>query len=327
MANILLYKVQEYTDSYKKVFKGVYDDFKNKSFSEYKFELEPLEYNDFTKCVKDGLIKCLMLLEDEIPTAFMVYTTEISECLELNLIHCLGEENIAMKRKLLMEKFLEVNADMLKQKVTTYPMLGNQETFATEITNYGFKLVCLAVVRFIFKNAASHQILEAYKPGFLPSDYTVTSWNNSYYERGIEIINSAFKTASDALFDTRFLTKEGSKDILDKLVTDIYGTFLPDCTSVLLYKGNPVGICFANITGGKIGNIPLVGIEHDHRYKGFGEILLHNTLTKILSKHSKRLEEVNASVETDNYPAVRMYRKLGFKEDYCYPQAYRPIED
>ena len=150
MANILLYKVCEYTEEYKKVFRGVYEDFRSKSFSDYKFELEPLEYEDFINAVNEGLIKCLILLEDEVPTAFMVYTTEISEALELNIIHCLGEEEVNLKRKLLMERYLELNKDMLKEKVTTYPMLGSQSTFVEEITNYGFKLVGLAVVRFMF---------------------------------------------------------------------------------------------------------------------------------------------------------------------------------
>lgn len=69
MSETLTYKVQKYSDDYKNIFKGVYNDFKNRAFSEYKFELEPLEYEDFTVSVKEGLIDCLILFEDEIPTA------------------------------------------------------------------------------------------------------------------------------------------------------------------------------------------------------------------------------------------------------------------
>ena len=326
MAETLAYKVGKYSDDIKNIFKGVYNDFKNKAYSDYKFELEPLEYDDFIASLKEGLIDCLILFEDEIPTAFMVYTTEISEALELNLIHCLGGEELNLKRKLLMERYLELNKDMLKEKVTTYPMLGSQSAFVEEITNYGFKLVGLAVVRFMFANQSSVDIFKSYTPKPLPHGYTIGPWKDIYFNKSVNIINDAFKHTSDALFDTRFLSKEGCKDIIDKLVTGIYGTFLPDCTSVLLYKNEPVGICFANITGGKIGNIPLVGLVHKHRYKGFGETLLHNTLKIALENHADTLSELNASTETDNYPAIRMYRRLGFKEDYCYPQAYRPIE-
>ena len=33
-------------------------------------------------------------------------------------------------------------------------------------------------------------------------------------------------------------------------------------------------------------------------------------------------EKDNVTTETNNYKALKMYRKIGFKEDYCYPQAY-----
>ena len=325
MPEILSYKVQEYTDEIKNIFRGVYNDFKSKAYSEYKFELEPLDYEEFTASVNEGLIKCLILLEDEIPTAFMVYTTEISEALELNMIHCIGDEKLNEKRKLLMEKFLEVNKELLKEKVVTYPMLGSQEQFTPEITKYGFKLIGLAVERFEFGNIKSIEIFKAYKQRALPEDYKIVKWDEKYSEDIINIINTSFKETSDALFDPRFLSSEGSRDILTKIVTGIYGKFLPDCTSVLLYKDKPVGICFANITAGRIANVPIIGMGKEHCSKGLGEAMLYNTVKSLTDKHLSMLSEVNASTETDNYPALKMYRRLGFKEDYYYTQAYRPI--
>ena len=325
MPEILSYKVQEYTDEIKNIFRGVYNDFKSKAYSEYKFELEPLDYEEFTASVNEGLIKCLILLEDEIPTAFMVYTTEISEALELNMIHCIGDEKLNEKRKLLMEKFLEVNKELLKEKVVTYPMLGSQEQFTPEITKYGFKLIGLAVERFEFGNIKSIEIFKAYKQRTLPEDYKIVKWDEKDSEDIINIINTSFKETSDALFDPRFLSSEGSRDILTKIVTGIYGRFLPDCTSVLLYKDKPVGICFANITAGRIANVPIIGMGKEHCSKGLGEAMLYNTVKSLTDKHLSMLSEVNASTETDNYPALKMYRRLGFKEDYYYTQAYKPI--
>ena len=54
MAETLTYKVQKYTEDIKNIFKGVYNDFKNKAYSEYKFELEP-EYLNFTNEFRDWL--------------------------------------------------------------------------------------------------------------------------------------------------------------------------------------------------------------------------------------------------------------------------------
>lgn len=325
MSETLTYKVQKYSDEYKNIFKGVYNDFKKRAFSEYKFELEPLEYEDFTVSVKEGLIDCLILFEDEIPTAFMVYTTEISEALELNIIHCLGEEDLNAKRKLLMDNFMSENKEIMKEKVVTYPMLGSQEAFTPEITNYDFKLIGLAVERFNFDNIKSIEIFKRYTQSELPEGYEITDWDAKYCDEIINVINTSFKNTSDALFDPRFLSKEGSTDILNKIVAGVYGKFLPDCTSVLLYKKKPVGLCFTNITAGRIANIPLIGMNKEHCSKGLGEALLYNSMTKLFAIYGDALSEVNASTETDNYPALKMYRRLGFKEDYYYPQAYRPV--
>lgn len=326
MAETLTYKIQEYTDDIKNIFKGVYNDFKNKAYSDYKFELEPLEYDDFCLSVNNGLIKCLVLLEEEIPTAFMVYTTEISEALELNMIHCLGEENLNDKRKLLMDKFMENNRALLKEKVVTYPMLGAQDQFTPEITKYGFKLVGLAVERFELSNLHSVQIFKNFTPRPLPEGYKITQWDAKYCDEIINVINTAFKNTSDALFDPRFSSKEGCTDILNKIVTGVYGKFLPDCTSVLLQNDKPVGICFTNITAGRIANIPLIGMGAEHCSKGLGEAMLHSSMNRLITNYINQLSELNASTETDNYPALKMYRRLGFKEDYYYPQAYRPAK-
>lgn len=326
MTETLQYIVQEYSDEFKNIFKGVYNDFKTKAYSEYKFELEPLEFEDFVSSVNADLIKCIVLFEDSIPTAFMVYTTEISEALELNIIHCIGNENRNAKRKILMNKFMEINSELVKEKVVTFPMLGTQDEFTPEITNYGFKLVGLAVERFMLHDEASQAIFKKFKPLPMLDGYKITSWEAKYCDEMVNVINTAFKDTSDAMFDPRFASKEGSMDILNKIVTSVYGKFLPECTSVLLFNKKPVGICFANITAGKIANIPLIGMGGEHCSKGLGLSLLHSTMKKLLSNQSQSLSEINASTETDNYPALKMYRRLGFKEDYYYPQAFRPIQ-
>ena len=101
------YEVELLSGSTYKIFAGVYNDFKAKAVSEYKFELEPLPYEEFIDAVEKKYMQCIILKENEIPTAFLVYTTSISESIELNLVHCLGTEDEIAKVKLLIEKFLE----------------------------------------------------------------------------------------------------------------------------------------------------------------------------------------------------------------------------
>ena len=150
MANIMVYKTEHLKPEQYKIFAGVYNDFMSKAISEYKFELPPLTCEEFCKAVEDELFQCIVLTEDNIPTAFLAATTVISDGIELNIIHCLGEENIIPKKKVLLERFLSDNRELIEQKTTTYPMLGKQDDFVCDITHYGFKLIGLAVERFHF---------------------------------------------------------------------------------------------------------------------------------------------------------------------------------
>jgi len=174
-------------------------------------------------------------------------------------------------------------------------------------------------------NASSERILENMKLPEKPDRYKVVGYNDSYKEDAIRIIHESFKETQDAIYDTRYKTVEGVTDIINKVTENIYGDFLPEATSVLLYDDKPCGFAFANITGNKIANIPLVAIEKNHRGNGFSSLLLNRTIKTMVDwtkLGQKELYEVNVTTETNNYKALKMYRKTGFREDYCYPQAY-----
>ena len=311
-----------------KIFGGVYNDFRSVAKSDYMFELDPLDYEGFIDAIDKEYVKCIVLLENHIPTAFLVYTTAISESIELNVIHCLGNDDLTTKRRLLIERFLKETEAERKEKVVCYPLLGVQSSFTSDIAHYGFKFVGLAVLRFMMDNKNSEEILRSVANEPQDESYKVVTWDDLYFDAAVDVIHEGFKTASDALFDTRYLTKEGTNDILDKIVNGVYGEFLPESTSVLLHNGRPCGFCFTNITGGRIANIPLVSIKKEHQGKGLAKHLVKKSVEHILDKsHSgeRNFTEVNVSAETNNIPALKMYRHIGFKEDYSYPQSYLPI--
>ena len=319
------YEVEILNQSFFTIFKGVYNDFKSKAISEYKFELEPLEFDEFIEAVENGYLKCIVLKENNIPTAFLVYTSSITESIELNIIHCLGTEDETTKQKLLIQKFLELTETERQNKVVSYPMIGHQSVFTADIAKYGFKFIGLAVLRFVMGNASSERILENMKLPVKPDRYKVVGYTDAYKDSAIKLIHESFKDTPDAIYDTRYKSIDGVKDIVNKVTESIYGEFLPEATSVLLYDDNPCGFAFANITGGKIANIPLVAIDKNHRGNGFSSLLLNRTI-KIMVDWTKLgqrdLSEINVTTETNNYKALKMYRKAGFREDYCYPQAY-----
>lgn len=327
MAVLTVYKVAEYKEEYKKIFAGIYNDFRNNAAADYNFELEPLNYEKFTRSIEEGLLNCLILFEDNIPTGFLVYTTIISESVELNIIHCIGNENINQKRKLLLEKFLEVTKPLTREKVVTYPMLGKQNSFTEDIQKFGFKIVNTSVMGFKLSDTEALSRLKNSAVPALPKDYAITDWKMLYMKDAAEIIHQAFKHSSDGLFDSRFLSTKGCRDILEKITENIYGEFLPKATKVLIYKKKPVGICFANMTNEKIADIPLVGILKHHRNQGFGKLLLKSSVENIITLSvttGKNIQEINASCDSDAIGPVSMYETTGFTCRYTYAQAYLP---
>lgn len=324
------YIAKKLSNEYYKSFEHVYEDFRSRARDDYNFELEPLLYDDFIDAIKKDLIKCIILLENEIPVAFLVYTTMISEAIELNIIHSLNLENFVNRAKHLLKKFLELTENIRNSKIVCYPMLGMQKTFVGEIARFNFKFVGIAVFRFLMNGNNSREILKITQVKNRPSCYRVTPWDEKYFNHAVEIIHEVFENSADALFDPRFKTLDGTYDIIKKITENIYAEFLPEASSVLLCNNNPVGFCFMNLTGGQIVNIPIVGIKKEHQGRGLSKMMLKYSMDQIIKwvdNAEKSITEINTTTETNNFQALKMYRNLGFKEDYTYAQAYLPIQD
>ena len=139
MANITVYSVQNLKDVDYKIFSGLYNDFKSRAISDFKFDLEPLEYEDFISAIENNLLTCLVLLENSIPTGYLIYTTLVSYSLELNIIYLISDENYEAKIRYLMDEFFKNEAELINNKVITYPLLGEQEKYKNVLYEYGFK--------------------------------------------------------------------------------------------------------------------------------------------------------------------------------------------
>lgn len=312
-----------------KGFATIYNDFRNRAVDEYMFELEPLGFEDFADAVEKKLIECLVLFDNTIPVAFLVYTTAISEAIELNIIHSFKMENMVERGMYLIKKFLELTKSERFDKIVCYPMLGEQKNLIGDIARYGFKFVGIAVLRFMMAGTNSREILKITQLSELDKDYKLVDWQSKYFEDAVEVVQEGFETSADALFDPRFKTIDGTRDIIAKIVDNIYAEFLPEATTVMLYNNIPVGFCFMNLTGGRIANIPIVAIRKEHQGKGLSKHMLKKSVEKLIDwadNGEKPITEVNTTTETNNFQALKMYRHLGFKEDYNYPQSYLPVK-
>jgi GNAT superfamily N-acetyltransferase len=247
---------------------------------------------------------------------------------ELNIIHSYKKESFQLRSKYLIKEFLRQTQYDRRDKVVCYPMLGSQKDLINDVAQFGFKFIGIVVLRFMMFGTTSRETLNMEVLPALSEDYDVVEWNDEYYGYAVEIIREAFNNSADALFDPRFKTDSGVRDILTKVTENVYAEFLPQASSVLLYEDEPVGICLMNLTGGSIANIPLFGIKREHQGKGLSKHLLHKSIKKLISmtdNGEKPITEVNTTTETNNFQALNMYRNVGFKEDYNYPQSYLPV--
>ncbi len=322
-----MYEIAVLEEKYFRVFQGAYNDFRLKARIDYKFEIDPLTYEDFIASFNNKLINCIILLEDSIPTGFLAYTTVPNEVIELFVIHCLGSEDIEEKRKQLFEKFLEETKEQRRYSTVSYAMLGVQENFKKVIANYGFQFIDTGVVVFDIKNKQLIKNVSQYNFLDLPIGYKITPYRDIYFEELAVAIYNAFKGSSDVNFDLRFASVDGCRDITHKITTSIYGRFLPQASKILLYENKLVGFCLANVTGDGIANLPLIGIVEQHRKQKLSIPLVKASILDIVKLNQSGiivLNELNASLDLNLKSAVRMYEEVGFTQSYKYSQAYLP---
>ena len=322
-----MYQTRVLSENYFKIFAGVYNDFRTKCAQDYKFEIEPLSYDEFIEYFTKKLINCIILLEDDIPTGFLAYSCATSDVIELFLIHILGNENINDKRDALMENFMLETTHRRKQALVSYPMLGVQTDYRDRAASFGFKFVDLGVMVFDINNKRLIKEIEQLNLYSIPIGYKIVPYSDIYSDELAGVILRSFDEASDINFDVRFGSIEGCRDIVEKITKSVYGRFLSHSSKVLLHENKLIGFCLSNVTGDSIGNIPLVGILKEHRGMGLSKLLLKSVVGDVVKLNQSglvNLTELNASVDLDNSHAVKMYEDAGFVRSYSYPQAYLP---
>lgn len=318
------YSVYKLTGKNAHKIKDLYEDFEKKALEVYSFEFYPIDFSTFSAAISQNLLNALVLYEDDIPESVLIYSvSDIDRTIELNVLHSLSEKNLVEKNNLLLQTLINF-ADTEAIDLISYPMLGDQSDYAQYITKLGFKLVSQSIFRFNFDNRDSLKIFKN-KHVSIPPDLKLVRWNDKYYESTVVLIHKAFCETTDALYDRRFLSLTGCRDVLEKITKNIYGHMLRESSFLLLDKECPVAFCFANLSSPQIANIPLVGCRKEYRSMGLGSFLLKQSLGSVIEKViSAQLSvvELNATTSAENNSSMRMYRNLGFKEDTNYIHSF-----
>ncbi|OGH99946.1 MAG: hypothetical protein A2039_08925 [Candidatus Melainabacteria bacterium GWA2_34_9] len=319
------YKTELLTTTNVDQIKEIYESFRLKATKDYRYEIEPLDFYSFKESIADGRLNGIALFDDNQPTGILIFVVEPHKAIELNIIHVPDRKDLNKKRLALAGALLEHLKAQSGWKVISYPLLGFQETFTRDIALLKFQLTGQAMVRFDFSDSVAYKVLQKSDVGQLPEGYTVEQWDDKYFDAAVEVINLGFKNSKDVNFDPRFLTPEGCKDVIGKITGNFFGHFMPEETRVIMKDGDLEGVCFVNMVTPAKANIPLISVRKNIRNKGLGKFILKSAvigIIKALSEQKIAVSEVNAAVETDNYPALKMYRRVGFREEFTYPHAY-----
>ncbi|MEI8377754.1 MAG: GNAT family N-acetyltransferase [bacterium] len=318
-----MYTVKKITKENVTDLEFAYNDFFMRSYNDYGFEILPLEFPDIANFVESSIINIMGVYESNILKGFLIYNI-IVDVVEVSIMHCVGPDNIVERKSALITALKEEVAGK-EYKLISYAMIGIQKDFVVKIAAFGFDFVGQAIVNFKFSNEKSIQIFDKIKKLPVPEGIEIVNWDIKYAQELITLIHESFENMQDYKFDPRFLDLSGCEDILAKIVENVYGIFLPEKTKILLENSVPKGFCFVNLTTENIANIPIIGISPELKYKKLGQLLLSKALRDLIKDVMSGLLpliELNATVDTDNLPAINMYRKLGFKESSNYLHAY-----
>jgi ribosomal protein S18 acetylase RimI-like enzyme len=309
---------------------AIYGRFELRAKTEYRWAYDPISFDEFKLAIAQHVLAGYWVEDTSVEDAvgFLLYCQEAHRAIEINVIYSELEDKKAILDKLLIP-FIHDVRQLDGWDVISYAMLGEQEHFIRTISWYGFKPVGQAIVEFDILDSISLQILQQQKLPPLSEEFTLDSWQPQYAGGISASIFEAFSQTADAFWDPRFRTLPGAKEVVATLTSGMMGKHIPECTSVALQNGVPVGFCFLVEAGDLSGNIPLIGLRPDVKRQGLGLQLLQRTLAKgvqAMLDSQVNLIKVTATLDTDNIPAIKMYRRLGFRETCNYPHVYMTRE-
>lgn len=309
---------------------ALYSRFSLKAIPEYGWAHEPVSFDVFKIAIGNGQLGGYWVEDTACPepVALMLYCVEDHRAIEINVIYSeISDRKTVLDR--LMRKFLEDVREREGWDVVSYAMLGEQQAFIRTITWYGFAPIGQAILKFDMLDSISVQIQQQQKFDPLPEGYRLDTWQPQYAGQVAECIYEAFKDAADAKWDPRFRTLLGARRVVAMITGDMMGRHIPACTTVALYNDVPAGFCFLIQADPLHGNIPLIGVHPDHARKQLGSRMLKMSLDSCITEMLEgriAMIGVNTTTDTDNIPAIHMYRRMGFRDETNYPHVYLPRE-
>lgn len=148
----------------------------------------------------------------------------------------------------------------------------------------------------------------------LPEDYVWVAWQPVLIERHAQVKCESFRHEVDAQVFPCLGDFQGCARLMREIAHQ--PGFLPQATWLLRYRGDdhsrPMdcgtiqGLAHSEL----LGAVQNVGVVPEHRGMGLGRALI---LQALAGFRGARLRKVYLEVTATNYPAVELYRSVGFR--------------
>jgi ribosomal protein S18 acetylase RimI-like enzyme len=142
----------------------------------------------------------------------------------------------------------------------------------------------------------------------LPEGFAFAAWSHDLIEAHADMLFASFHREIDALVFPSLGDRQGSLCLMIEMTRK--RGFLAEATWLLMGPAGPCGTVQGMRERDGFGSIQNVGIAPDWRGRGLGEALL---LQAFAGFRSLGLTRARLEVTAQNEPAVRLYRRLGFR--------------
>ena len=153
----------------------------------------------------------------------------------------------------------------------------------------------------------------------LAEGYELLPWSEDLLKAHAEVKYKSFRFEIDANVFPNLGARDGCRRLMDDIVHR--GHFVPQATWLVQFWpqqarrpeicGTIQGIVEETVDGQRLGAVQNVGVTDGHRGRGLGSCLLHRSLAGFREAGYRR---VYLEVTSQNSGAVRLYRRVGFRQ-------------
>jgi GNAT superfamily N-acetyltransferase len=152
----------------------------------------------------------------------------------------------------------------------------------------------------------------------VPPGYSWLAWNEGLIDAHADVLHASFREEIDSVVFPSLGDPVGCRCLMVEITRK--AGFLPEATWLLAGPSGPVASVQGVRDRSGLGAIQNLGVAPGHRGRGLGEAVL---LKALHGFRSHGLPQALLEVTARNDPAVRLYRRVGFR---CRKTLYKAVE-